>query len=143
MRESPHVPSFQAGVEIVDFWTADIKSAYDSARRDSNLTYGSWKVVPIEGRYEVQDLKGQTIVDTASKSLAELVALLPDLCDPDLRPPCAPGSIVSSDHRTMPLMGVVDVQKVHDQAYLRGFKEGAKKGWEEAHQEERLDERDQ
>ena len=86
-----------------------------------------------EGVYTVTDLKGTPVVTgITAKPLAELIASIPDVCDPDLRPASAPGSIVSHDRRTMPLMGVVDVQAVHDTAFRKGFKAGEKKGWEES-----------
>ena len=121
---------------MTDAWTAEMQSLYSRVRAKQGLCYGIWRVTgpcPPFNNYEVKDLKGNTVIgNVPSKELAELIAALPDLCDPCLRPSCAPGSIVANNNRVQPIIGTADVQSIHDKAYSHGFNAGEKKGWEDA-----------
>ena len=84
-------------------WRRDVERAHKAARRAADLAYGPWKVVEVSNAvvayenhlgcfrrvdraYAVTDLTGKVVATVEHRAVAELLAGVPDLCDPCLRP---------------------------------------------------------
>ncbi len=118
-----------------DTWTADMVRLFDQARSDAGLSYGCWLVRPhSKAGFDVVDVNKKVIIaGLTSKPMAELIASIPDLCDPCLRPRDAPGLIVDFHGRdaVKPLVGVNTASDLYNSAYSKGFNKGHEAGWED------------
>jgi|10_taG_2_1085330.scaffolds.fasta_scaffold31797_1 hypothetical protein len=148
----PHTP------DLPDAWSAAIQRLFNAARSSGNIVYGPWSVehvphcviVPNRTGYnggapgidytdasegwKVKDLNGTTIVVVTNKALAELIASLPDLCDPALRPGFG-GHVecgITGRAKSIPTSGTSDPQKAFDTGYRQGYDEGVADGEEAA-----------
>lgn len=138
--------------DLPDAWSADIQRLFNAARSHDQIVYGPWSVehvphpviVPSQIGYndyakkdegwQVKDLNGTTIAVTANKALAELIAALPDLCDPALRPGFG-GHVecgITGRAKSIPTSGTADPQKAFDTGYRQGYDEGVADGEEAA-----------
>lgn len=106
-------------------WAEDVEMIYRRATRD--LEYGPWRV--LGDGHTVVDAGGRTIVKVSSTAFARLVAQLPELCDPVLRPNL-PQTL--DDGSLPPPCGVDDPQEAYDKGYEAGYDKGHTVGFEEA-----------
>ena len=138
--------------DLPDAWSADIQRLFNAVRSSGGIVYGPWSVQHVphpvivpsqlgynnygkeEEGWQVKDLNGTTIVVTANKALSELIAALPDLCDPALRP--GAGEYVecgvTGRAKSIPTSGTADPQKAFASGYRRGYVEGVADGEEAA-----------
>lgn len=124
-------------------WSAAIQRTFGAATR--SLPYGCWRVEKLpnaliydgevwgqakEG-WKVVDMRGNVIVVVATEEMARLLALVPDLCDADLRG-TGTGMIRSmEDERKefIKLAGVPDPQEAYEIGYTSAFNEGEANGY--------------
>ena len=133
-------------------WTANIQSIYGAATR--NLVYGCWRVERVENAilfdgevwrhekqgWKVSDVRGNVIAVVASEEAARLIALLPDLCDIDLRG-TGTGRIrgefdcVEDKHREIRIVGIPDPQEAYELGFHEAWNDGIHEGYEIARRE--------
>lgn len=109
----------------MNHWDRDIEMTYQRATR--NLEYGPWRV--LRDGHTVVDSGGRTIIRVASPAFAQLIAHLPELCDPVLRPHLPQ---VLEDGSLPPACGVSDSQAAYDEGYSEGYDKGVKVGYAES-----------
>jgi len=121
-------------------WSAAIERLYEKSRRDSGLVYGVWSVVHCHdadsglAEWNVVDASGTVIVQVVGKALAELIASLPDLCDPELRQSSSDvvWSALSDEREKVPATGIESPQEAFDDGFRQGYSRGAANGYESA-----------
>tara|TARA_R110002020_G_scaffold144025_5_gene316864 strand:- start:1243 stop:1632 length:390 start_codon:yes stop_codon:yes gene_type:complete len=113
-------------------WTAAIVRLYEKSQRDRGLVYGNWGVAHDgDDDWNVVDLSGTVVVKVTGKALADLIATLPDLCDPDLRQVSdVVWCEVSGDREKVPATGIESPQEAFDKGFRQGFSRGSAKGYE-------------
>ena len=145
------------GVE--DDWAVDVQQAWSLLRAQLGLCYGPWRVREAKSgvvvrqqagaehehyghaspAYVVQDLAGTPIATVEVKELAELIAQIPDMCDPLLRPRNgAVGEVtmvsdVTGDEVPIPetpgAIGASTADYVWRVGYQTGFRTGEEHGY--------------
>lgn len=133
-------------------WTDSILRAYAAGTK--RLAYGCWRVEKLKTAFlfdgevwrhekegwQVKDLKGNVVAVVRSEELAALIALLPDLCDVDLRGTGAGsvrGEYDAVEDRTImiKLCGVADPQEAYEIGFHEAWKSGIDEGYGLAKQE--------
>lgn len=136
-----------------DDWSEDVARMYDAARNKAGLAYGPWQVIEVAnavvtygGRpgcfkrvdrgYAVADVVGNVITTVQTKEVAELIASLPDLCDPCLRPQGTMSGtvVVSYKDATLEapsLLGVSEPARLFEYGVDAGYQLGFNVGYDE------------
>ena len=119
-------------------WIDDVRRAWTAANR--RLDYGEWRttettadpvtvplsaarneVLSVPGLYAVRTLNRQLVALTTDAATADLVALLPLLCDPALR----------GESGQNPVPGIVDPAAAHEEGWVDGHAVGYAEGIDE------------
>lgn len=147
---------------IGDDFSTDVHELWQRVRAKACLAYGPWRVKVVDNgivpqnlkteegwnsvphyvhskpAYVVHDLKGRAVAVVADRGMADLIAMVPDLCDPLLRP--ASGfteptftSALTGDPQDMPetplFVGATTTDETWSTGYQNGFFDGEKLGF--------------
>ena len=113
-------------------WQQDLHYAWNRLRSDGGFTWAGWRVVQHlyggDPHYVVEDGNSKTVIRTTVKALAEMVAGIPELMEPDLRSGVVYVTTADGGSKQIPPMdaiGTDDPQESYDRGYRDGYQHGA------------------
>lgn len=109
-------------------WQVNLGYAWNKLRSTGGYTWAGWQAVKTADGYTVKDGNGKTVIDTTLQPLAEMVAGLPELMEPDLRSTLLYVQDGNGGSKPIPAtasIGTDDPQEAYDRGYRDGWKHGA------------------
>lgn len=103
----------------MDEWKRNLTALWNRATTAVG-GWGLWRVDPHEASYNVVSHRGTVVAVTAHKDVADLIASLPDLLEPSLRP----GNGTS--------IGISDPDMAHEQGWQEGYDVGTAEAYADA-----------
>jgi hypothetical protein len=109
-------------------WQVNLGYAWNKLRSEGGYTWAAWRTVKTADGYIVQDGNGKTVIETSLQPLADMVAGLPELMEPDLRSTVLYVQTANGQSRQISAaasIGIDDAQEAYDRGYTDGWQHGS------------------